>query len=76
MTSDFIVVGSGFGGGVAALRLAEKGYSVCVLESGKRWRAEDFPKSNWAFWKFLWAPAFRCYGIQRIQALNDVLVLG
>ncbi len=76
MATDFVIIGSGFGGSVAALRLAEKGYSVCVLESGKRWRAEDFPKSNWAFWKFLWAPALRCYGIQRIHLLNDVLVLG
>ncbi len=76
MTYDYIVIGSGFGGSVAALRLAEKGYSVCVFESGKRWRAEDFPRTNWAFWKFLWAPALRCYGIQRIQLLNDVLILG
>jgi cholesterol oxidase len=76
MIYDYIVIGSGFGGSVAALRLAEKGYSVCVIESGKRWRAEDFPRTNWRFWKFLWAPALRCYGIQRIQPLNDVLVLG
>jgi cholesterol oxidase len=75
-TYDFIIIGSGFGGSVAALRLAEKGHSVCVIESGRRWRAEDFPKTNWRFWKFLWAPALRCRGIQRIQLLNDVLVLG
>ncbi len=42
---DFIVVGSGFGGSVSALRLAEKGYSVCVIESGKRWKGEDFPRT-------------------------------
>lgn len=76
MTYDYIVIGSGFGGSVAALRLAEKGYTVCVIESGKRWQAEDFPKTNWTFWKFLWAPALFCYGIQRIQLLNDVLILG
>ena len=76
MAYDYIVIGSGFGGSVAALRLAEKGYSVCVVESGRRWRAEDFPKTNWAFWKFLWAPALRCFGIQRIWPLNDALVLG
>ncbi|MBN1348924.1 GMC family oxidoreductase [candidate division KSB1 bacterium] len=76
MGYDYIVVGSGFGGSVAALRLAEKGYSVCVIESGKRWEAQDFPRSNWTFWKFLWAPALFCYGIQRIQFLNDVLILG
>ncbi len=72
---DFIVVGSGFGGSVSALRLAEKGYSVCVIESGKRWRSQDFPRSNWAFWKFLWAPVLGCYGIQRLQFLNDVLIV-
>jgi len=76
MTYDYIVIGSGFGGSVAALRLAEKGYSVCVIESGKRWRAEDFPKTNWRFWKFLWAPALHCHGIQRVHLLNDVLILG
>ncbi len=76
MTYDYVVIGSGFGGSVAALRLAEKGYRVCVIESGKRWRAHDFPKTNWAVWKFLWAPALFCYGIQRIHLLNDVLILG
>lgn len=76
MTYDYIVVGSGFGGSVAALRLAEKGYSVCVIESGKRWQPNDFPKTNWSFWKFLWAPAFFCHGIQRIHPLNDVIGLG
>jgi len=75
MIYDYIVIGSGFGGSVAALRLAEKGYSVRVIESGKRWRAEDFPKTNWRFWKFLWAPALHCHGIQRIHLLNDVLIL-
>lgn len=72
---DFIIIGSGFGGSVAALRLAEKGYTVCVIESGKRWHPQDFPQSNWKIWKFLWAPALSCYGIQRIHLLNDVLVL-
>ncbi len=76
MTYDYLVIGSGFGGSVAALRLAEKGYKVGVIESGKRWQANDFPKSNWAFWKFLWAPGLFCYGIQRIHPLNDVLILG
>ena len=76
MTYDYVVIGSGFGGSVSALRLAEKGYSVCVVESGKRWQAGDFPRTNWKFWKFLWAPSVFCTGIQRIQLLNDVLVLG
>ncbi len=76
MVFDYIVIGSGFGGSVAALRLVEKGYKVCVFESGKRWQPQDYPRTNWAFWKFLWAPALFCYGIQRVHLLNDVLVLG
>jgi cholesterol oxidase len=55
-TYDYIVIGSGFGGSVSALRLAEKGYSVCVIECGKRWRPQDFPRTNWAFWKYLTCP--------------------
>jgi cholesterol oxidase len=72
---DFVVVGSGFGGSVSALRLAEKGYRVLVLEAGKRWRTEDFPRTNWHLRKFLWLPALFCYGIQRLTLLRDVLVL-
>ena len=72
---DFVIIGSGFGGSVSALRLAEKGYGVVVLEAGKRWRAEDFPATNWALQKFLWLPALACYGIQRMTLLDDVLVL-
>ena len=71
---DFLVVGSGFGGSVAALRLAEKGYRVAVLEAGKRYTAADFPKTNWNVRKFLWAPALRCFGIMRLTPLPDVLV--
>ncbi len=69
------MVGSGFGGSVSALRLAQKGHRVLVIEAGKRWRSEDFPKTNWAVRRFLWAPALRCFGIQRIDLLRDVLVL-
>jgi cholesterol oxidase len=75
MDYDFIVVGSGFGGSVAALRLAEKGYTVAVLERGKRYRAEDFAKTNWNLRRFLWLPKLFCYGIQAITLLRDVLVL-
>lgn len=74
-TYDYIIIGSGFGGSVSALRLAEKGYSVLVLEQGKRYRDEDFAKSNWAVWKYLWAPALRCFGILQISLLKGVMIL-
>lgn len=73
---DYVIVGSGFGGSVAAHRLTEKGYTVCVIECGKRWLPRDFPKSNWNIKKYLWAPALRMFGIQRMHLLKDVLVLG
>ncbi len=76
MIYDYIIIGSGFGGSVAAHRLTEKGYKVCVIESGKRFSARDFPKTSWNIRKFLWAPQFFCYGIQRFYLLNDVLILG
>ena len=60
-TFDFVVIGSGFGGSVAAMRLAEKGYSVLVLERGKRYEDQDFARTNWQVWKYLWAPFFRCF---------------
>jgi len=72
---DVLIIGSGFGGSVAALRLAEKGYRVMVLEAGRRWRDEDFPKTSWRVSKFLWAPRLRLTGIQRIHVLKDVVVL-
>ncbi|MCH8232820.1 MAG: GMC family oxidoreductase, partial [Bacteroidetes bacterium] len=52
---DYIVIGSGFGGSVSAMRLAEKGYDVLVIEKGKKYEADDFPKSNWNLRKYLWA---------------------
>ncbi|HET9932905.1 MAG TPA: GMC family oxidoreductase [Polyangiaceae bacterium] len=72
---DFVIVGSGFGGSVSAMRLAQKGYRVAVLEAGKRYRATDFPKSNWNVAKYLWAPRLRCFGIQNITLLKGVMVL-
>ncbi|MCW2840414.1 MAG: cholesterol oxidase [Aeromicrobium sp.] len=72
---DVLIIGSGFGGSVSALRLTEKGYRVAVLEAGKRFRDEDFAKSSWRLRKFLWLPQLGCYGIQRIDKLKDVLIL-
>lgn len=73
---DYVVIGSGFGGSVSALRLTEKGYRVCVVECGRRYRPHDFARTNWEIWKYLWAPRIFCYGIQRLFLLNDVLILG
>ena len=72
---DYIIIGSGFGGSVAAMRLAEKGYSVLVLEQGKRYRNEDFPKTNWALHKYIWAPVLRWFGFQKLTAFKEVFIL-
>jgi len=72
---DYVIIGSGFGGSVSALRLAEKGFSVLVLEKGKRFRDQDFAKRNWQFWKYLWLPALRAHGILHISILKGVMVL-
>ena len=74
-TYDVVIIGSGFGGSVSALRLREKGYSVAVLEAGRRFEDKDFPKTSWRLRKFLFAPGLGCYGIQRIHVLPDVLIL-
>ncbi len=71
---DYIVIGSGFGGSVSALRLSEKGYKVGVLEKGKRWQKEDFPKTNWNTRKYLWLPQLGCYGYQMLTQLKHVLI--
>jgi cholesterol oxidase len=72
---DYIIIGSGFGGSVSAMRLAEKGYSVLVLERGKRYEDHDFPKTNWNIWKFLWLPALRCFGIMHFSFFRNILAL-
>src|ERR1700712_351512 len=72
---DIVVVGSGFGGSVSALRLTEKGYRVGVLEAGRRFTPETLPTTSWDLRGFLWAPRLGCYGIQRIHLLRDVVVL-
>ena len=72
---DVVVIGSGFGGSVAALRLTEKGYKVAVLEAGRRFSDKDFPKTSWRLSRFLYMPRLGLRGIQRIHVLPDVLVL-
>jgi cholesterol oxidase len=72
---DVVVVGSGFGGSVSALRLTEKGYRVAVLEAGRRFRDEDFPKNSWHLRSFLFAPALRCFGIFRMSLVKNAFIL-
>ena len=72
---DYIVVGSGFGGSVSALRLAEKGYRVAVLEKGRRYHTKDFPATNWNLRKFLWKPRLGLYGIQMLTLMRHVFIL-
>ena len=72
---DVVVVGSGFGGSVAALRLTEKGYRVAVLEAGRRFAADDFARTTWDVRRWLYAPRLGLHGIQRLTLLDDVLVL-
>jgi len=72
---DWIVVGSGFGGSVSALRLAEKGYRVCVLECGKRFGDDDLPKSTWDLRRYFWAPRLGMHGIFRLTPFKDVTVV-
>jgi cholesterol oxidase len=72
---DVVIIGSGFGGSVAALRLTEKGYKVAVLEAGRRFSDKDFPKTSWRLSRFLYLPRLGMRGIQRIHVLPDVLVL-
>ena len=72
---DVLIIGSGFGGSVTAMRLAEKGYRVGVLEAGKRYDTDDLPASSWDTRRFIWAPRLGCFGIQRIHLLRDVVIL-
>ena len=71
---DWIVVGSGFGGSVSALRLAERGYRVAVLETGRRWADDDFATSAWQLRRYFWAPRLGLRGILRLSVLDHVSV--
>jgi len=72
---DYIIVGSGFGGSVSALRLTEKGYRVLVIEKGRRWKPEEFPKTNWNLRRWLWLPVFRFRGIFKMTIMRHVGIL-
>jgi len=72
---DFVVVGSGFGGSVSACRLAEKGYSVGVLEMGKRWTAADFPKTTWSLRRWIWRPGLKLFGFYNMRPFRHVMIL-
>ena len=72
---DYVIVGSGFGGSVSALRLTEKGYSVLVMERGKRFRDQDFAKTSWDIFRYLWLPQMRCFGVFQMTLFRHVLVL-
>lgn len=72
---DYIIIGSGFGGSVSALRLSEKGYKVLVIEKGKWYKAEDFAKTNWNLRKWLWMPLVRCFGIMKMSIFRHIVII-
>ncbi|WP_194850652.1 GMC oxidoreductase [Nonlabens antarcticus] len=72
---DYIIIGSGFGGSVSALRLSEKGYKVLVVEKGKWYKADDFPKSNWNFKRWLWMPYLRFFGIMKLSIFRHIAII-
>ncbi|MBN2549607.1 MAG: GMC family oxidoreductase [Anaerolineales bacterium] len=72
---DYVIIGSGFGGSVSAMRLVEKGYSMLVLERGKRFRDQDYARTSWNIFRYLWLPALRCFGVFQMYPFRHVLVL-
>lgn len=72
---DYVIVGSGFGGSVSALRLSEKGYKVLVIEKGKWYQGKDFAKTNWDIKRWLWIPFLRCFGIMKLTFTKHVSIL-
>lgn len=75
MIYDYIIIGSGFGGSVASLRLIEKGYNVLTIEQGRRYNPGDFPKTNWNIPKYLWVPALRFFGFQKLSFYSTASIL-
>ncbi|HSO86577.1 MAG TPA: GMC oxidoreductase [Draconibacterium sp.] len=75
ITYDYIVIGSGFGGSVSSLRLAEKGYSVLTIEKGRRFESKDFPKTNWNIKKYLWLPKLGFLGFQKLNLFKHAFIL-
>jgi choline dehydrogenase-like flavoprotein len=72
---DYIIIGSGFGGSVSALRLSEKGYKVLVIEKGKWYNAKDFAKTNWNLKKWFWIPSLRFFGIMRLSIFRHIVTI-
>lgn len=72
---DFVVIGSGFGGSVAAHRLTEKGYRVAVMEMGRRWTAENLPRTNWLVWRWIWRPRLALRGFFNLEPFRHVVIL-
>jgi cholesterol oxidase len=71
---DWLIIGSGFGGSVSALRLAEKGYSVGVLESGRRFGEGDYAEETKQVSKYYWFPQFGMRGIFRMTLFKDIFI--
>ncbi|MFN8258751.1 MAG: GMC family oxidoreductase [Bacteroidales bacterium] len=72
---DYVIVGSGFGGSVSALRLSEKGYKVLVIEKGRYYRQNDFPKTNWNLKRWLWLPSMRFFGFFKLTFFRHIGIL-
>jgi cholesterol oxidase len=72
---DFIVIGSGFGGSVAAHRLTEKGYRVAVMEMGRRWTPENLPRTSWSFHRWFWRPGLALRGFFNMRFFRHVTIL-
>jgi cholesterol oxidase len=72
---DFVVIGSGFGGSVSALRLVEKGYRVLLLEKGRRFAPDDFPKTNWDLRRWMWMPELGMRGIFKMSFFPHLTVV-